>query len=94
MDAVYGALGSPPLVTQAQDQWAASEKASPAVQWPQASLHTQWPGDGSHTHGDPVFDQYYAHLAPGISNGALQEKLTAQWIDRCLTRLGRRGAAA
>jgi len=27
------------------------------------------PGDGSHTHGDTVFDQYYAHLAPGISNG-------------------------
>ncbi len=88
VDAVYGALGSPPAVTQAENLWSASEKASPAVQWPQATLHTQWPGNGSHTHGDPVFDQYYAHLAPGISNGALQEKLTANALVALLEKLG------
>jgi hypothetical protein len=26
--------------------------------WPQAKLHTQWPG-GGHA-GDPIFDQFYA----------------------------------
>ncbi len=88
VDAVYGALGSSPAVTQAENVWSASEKASPAVQWPQATLHTQWPGDGSHTHGDTVFDQYYAHLAPGISNGALQEKLTANALVALLEKLG------
>ena len=86
--AVYGALGSPPTVRQAEDMWAASEKASPAVQWPQATLHTQWPGAGSHTHGDPVFDQYYAHLAPGIPSAALQEQLTANALVALLEKLG------
>ena len=88
VDAVYGSLGSPPAVSQAQDLWAASEKASPAVRWPQATLHTQWPGDGSHLHGDQVFDQYYAHLAPGIGNGALQERLTANALVALLEKLG------
>ncbi len=88
VDAVYGALGSSPAVSQAENLWSASEKAPPAVQWPQANLHTQWPGDGSHTHGDPVFDQYYAHLAPGIPSGALQERLTANALVALLEKLG------
>ena len=32
--------------------------------WPQARLHTQWPGSG-HI-GDPYFDQYYASLVPDL----------------------------
>jgi pimeloyl-ACP methyl ester carboxylesterase len=56
----FGAFGNASLVSSAEDQWSAPEKA--AAQWPQAHLHTQWPGTG--LHGDPAFDQYYAHLAP------------------------------
>ena len=56
----FGAFGNASLVSQAEDIWSAPEKA--AAQWPQANLHTQWPGTG--LHGDPAFDQYYAHLAP------------------------------
>jgi len=33
-------------------------------------------------------------LAARLSQNSLQEKLTAQWIDRCLVRAQRRGAAA
>jgi len=33
-------------------------------------------------------------LAARLSQNSLQEKLTAQWIDRCLARTGRRSAAA
>jgi hypothetical protein len=33
-------------------------------------------------------------LAARLSQNGLQEKLTAQWIDRCLVRLSRRAAAA
>jgi NADPH-dependent glutamate synthase beta subunit-like oxidoreductase/NAD(P)H-flavin reductase len=33
-------------------------------------------------------------LAARLSQNSLQEKLTAQWIDRCLVRLSRRAAAA
>jgi pimeloyl-ACP methyl ester carboxylesterase len=32
--------------------------------WPQARLHTQWPGKGAP--GDPVFDQFYASQLPSI----------------------------
>jgi len=34
--------------------------------WPQASLHTQWPGNGSQ--GDTVFDAYYASNVGSIDN--------------------------
>ncbi|KAF5333436.1 hypothetical protein D9611_002348 [Ephemerocybe angulata] len=30
--------------------------------WPQASLHTQWPGNGSM--GDKTFDEFYASVSP------------------------------
>jgi hypothetical protein len=33
-------------------------------------------------------------LAARLAQNSLQEKLTAQWIDRCLVRLHRRAAAA
>lgn len=39
--------------------------------WPQAKLHTQWPGPG--TMGDPVFDQFYASGLPIVSDVVLQE---------------------
>jgi pimeloyl-ACP methyl ester carboxylesterase len=87
VDSVYGAR-SFPSIRQAEDLWAASEKADPSVQWPQANLHTQWPGTGSHTHGDPVFDQYFSHLSPGIADGALQEELTAQALVALVDKLG------
>ncbi|TFK74468.1 alpha/beta-hydrolase [Pluteus cervinus] len=34
--------------------------------WPQASLHTQWPGSG--TSGDLIFDQFYAAIMPSLSS--------------------------
>lgn len=37
--------------------------------WPQASLHTQWPGGERRGHiGDPVFDQFYASQVPSLGN--------------------------
>ncbi|HXV06394.1 MAG TPA: FAD-dependent oxidoreductase [Burkholderiales bacterium] len=36
----------------------------------------------------------FAGLGARLAQNALQEKLTAQWIDRCLVRLARRAAAA
>ncbi|EGO01543.1 hypothetical protein SERLA73DRAFT_176884 [Serpula lacrymans var. lacrymans S7.3] len=32
--------------------------------WPQASLHTQWPGNG--TVGDPIFDEFYKSVMPSL----------------------------
>ncbi|KAF7326892.1 AB hydrolase-1 domain-containing protein [Mycena venus] len=34
--------------------------------WPQAVLHTQWPGSGSV--GDPVFDRFYASTVPSLNS--------------------------
>lgn len=37
--------------------------------WPQAALHTQWPGGKRRGHiGDPVFDQFYASQVPSLGN--------------------------
>lgn len=39
-----------------------------AAKWPQAKLHTQWPGSGPNKGrpGDPVFDQFYASEVPSV----------------------------
>jgi pimeloyl-ACP methyl ester carboxylesterase len=41
--------------------------------WPQAKLHTQWPGSG--VAGDPAFDQFYAEQMPSIVSFAKQQEL-------------------
>jgi len=44
---------------------------------------------------DQPLDQVdFSVLRNRLSQNGVQEKLTAQWVDRCLKRLGRRGAAA
>jgi pimeloyl-ACP methyl ester carboxylesterase len=54
--------------------------------WPQAHLHTQWPGKGER--GDPVFDQFYASQVPSIENFALQQTLNVDAILALLDRIG------
>jgi pimeloyl-ACP methyl ester carboxylesterase len=39
--------------------------------WPQAALHTQWPGDG--VMGDTYFDNYYASNVPSIASATEQQ---------------------
>nr|GAT46213.1 predicted protein [Mycena chlorophos] len=39
--------------------------------WPQAKLHTQWPGSG--TMGDPIFDAFYASTVPSLVNNTEQD---------------------
>ncbi|KAG6813197.1 hypothetical protein H0H92_013317 [Tricholoma furcatifolium] len=44
--------------------------------WPQASLHTQWPGNG--TVGDPIFDAFYASTVPSlVDDGPTATKMRA-----------------
>src|SRR5262245_11602685 len=42
-------------------------------QWPQAHLHTQWPGAGKP--GDPAFDQFYASQFPSLVSFPKQQEL-------------------
>jgi pimeloyl-ACP methyl ester carboxylesterase len=54
--------------------------------WPQAALHTQWPGKGEP--GDPVFDQYWAGNAPGMDNRTLQTEMNIDALAALLDRIG------
>jgi pimeloyl-ACP methyl ester carboxylesterase len=83
--AAYGTPAATPTVRKAQHNWAASEKAAHPA-WPQARLHTRWPGGT--VPGDPVFDQYYAHLATAIADQGLQEDLTTAALIALLERIG------
>lgn len=51
--------------------------------WPQAELHTQWPGTG--VMGDPIFDTFYSSNVQFISNATYQQSTVqsagAQLLD-------------
>lgn len=52
--------------------------------WPQAKLHTQWPGTGRR--GDPIFDAFYAtqveSLASDVETQELTQKAGAALLDK------------
>ena len=54
--------------------------------WPQAKLHSQWPGTG-HI-GDPVFDAFYATQVPYLADGAETQRLNQQAVAALLDRIG------
>jgi pimeloyl-ACP methyl ester carboxylesterase len=54
--------------------------------WPQARLHTQWPGTGMA--GDPIFDQFYASQEPGIADFALVQSLNRDALVALLQKIG------
>jgi pimeloyl-ACP methyl ester carboxylesterase len=54
--------------------------------WPQAHLHTQWPGKGEP--GDPVFDQFFASQLPSIQDFTLQQVLNRDAILALLEKIG------
>ena len=53
--------------------------------WPQARLHTQWPGTGHP--GDPAFDQFFASQVPHVSRGEA-EMLTRKACVALLEKVG------
>jgi len=54
--------------------------------WPQAALHTQWPGKGEP--GDPAFDQYWSSDIPGMQNRTLQAQMNIDALASLLDRIG------
>jgi pimeloyl-ACP methyl ester carboxylesterase len=55
-------------------------------QWPQAHLHTQWPGTGKA--GDPAFDQFYASQVPSVVNFAKQQEINSAALVALLDKIG------
>ena len=78
----YGPL-APPDIENVQRRFVAPERYK---LWPQARLHTQWPGTGMP--GDPVFDQFYASQVPSIQNRTFQIKLTSDALIALLDKIG------
>ena len=79
---VHGAM-TPPRMTFVDQRFVAPERAK---LWPQAHLHTQWPGAGKP--GDPVFDQFYATQVPAIADFAKQQELNRDAGVALLDRIG------
>ena len=54
--------------------------------WPQAHLHTQWPGAGKP--GDPAFDQFYASQFPSIVSFPKQQEINRDALVALLDKIG------
>ncbi|KAL4992844.1 Alpha/Beta hydrolase protein [Aspergillus falconensis] len=54
--------------------------------WPQAKLHSQWPGTGER--GDPIFDAYYASNVQSISDSEAQEVTMKAAGEALLDQIG------
>jgi pimeloyl-ACP methyl ester carboxylesterase len=80
-----GAYGPsrPPTLDFILRRFAAPERYN---EWPQAHLHTQWPGTGEP--GDPAFDQFVAQEVPSIADYALQQRLNTAALVALLDDIG------
>jgi pimeloyl-ACP methyl ester carboxylesterase len=77
---LYGPLPGAGRYTNAERRFTAIEQFN---LWPQAHLHTQWPGAG--VHGDRIFDQFLASQTPSIPSAdqeAQQKTSGAELLDR------------
>ncbi len=72
-----------PEVLRVQQRFTAQEKFN---LWPQARLHTQWPGTG--TAGDPNFDQFFASQVPFVQKPEVIQALNRDAIAALIDKLG------
>ncbi|HYC44378.1 MAG TPA: alpha/beta hydrolase [Burkholderiales bacterium] len=79
---VYGKTRRP-NTTAMSNRFTAPARAD---QYPQAKLHTQWPGDG--VPGDPVFDQFFASQVEDIADVGVIERLNREAGIALLDRIG------
>lgn len=56
--------------------------------WPQAELHTQWPGTGER--GDPIFDAFYMANVQFEGNGAYQQEAVQAAGAELLKKVGKK----
>ena len=80
---VYGVLSPDIDINYTQRRFTSIERYN---LWPQAHLHTQWPGKGEP--GDAVFDQFIASQLPGITNFTVQQQVSRDAILALLEKIG------
>jgi len=81
--AVYGQKTRSSTVDNVAQRFTAPEKKN---LWPQAALHTQWPGESKI--GDPTFDALFATQVETIGDEALIERINREAGARLLDRIG------
>jgi len=79
---VHGPV-TPPRLGFVEQRFVAPERAK---LWPQAHLHTQWPGTGEP--GDAAFDQFYASQVPSVASFARQQEINRDAGVALLDRIG------
>jgi pimeloyl-ACP methyl ester carboxylesterase len=82
LDSLYGPQTTPSL-DFVQQRFTAIENYN---HWPQAHLHTQWPGKG--TPGDPIFDQFFASQVQAMVSYPLQQEFSSDAILALLEKIG------
>ena len=70
-------------VARVQQQFTAPERSN---LWPQAKLHTQWPGAG--VAGGPVFDQFVGQNCPSLASFPRQQELNREAGAALLDKIG------
>jgi pimeloyl-ACP methyl ester carboxylesterase len=78
----YGGV-QPARLNQVEERFVAPERFPV---WPQAKLHTQWPGTGKP--GDVNFDQFYAAQAVSLTSFAKQQEINPPAIIALLEKIG------
>jgi pimeloyl-ACP methyl ester carboxylesterase len=78
----YGAV-QPSRMSQVEERFVAPERFPV---WPQAKLHTQWPGTGRP--GDVNFDQFYAAQAVSIASFPKQQEINPPAIIALMEKIG------
>jgi hypothetical protein len=58
----------------------------PTRLWPQAKVHSQWPGTGRI--GNPVFDAFYPTQVPYLADNAQTQRLNQEGVSSLLDRIG------
>ena len=84
----YGAQGGNPSPTSVKRMFTAPELSSP-FQWPQAALHSQWPGGpGSGVPGEYAYDQFFASQVANMPDGNMALSLTTKAVAQLLDQIG------
>ncbi|RFU33828.1 hypothetical protein B7463_g2504, partial [Scytalidium lignicola] len=82
----YHATDLGPLFHYTIEELQSSFTAPPPNSWPQAKLHTQWPGSGKR--GDPIFDAFYASQVGHLSDYKKVEQLFHPAAQALLVKIG------
>jgi pimeloyl-ACP methyl ester carboxylesterase len=84
----YGPQAANPSPTTVQHMFTAPELTVP-LQWPEAALHTQWPGGyGSGVPGQYAFDQFFASQVANMPSNDQALDLTTKAVTDLIAKIG------